>query len=86
MDCETYTGETTNVKEKALREEIISLGEKLHALRLVAATGGNLSARMDDKTILITATAVSLGELRWPRAAVATTTSMPSVFGWPVAA
>jgi len=63
MDSTIYSGEKKNVKEKALREEIISLGKKLQDLRLVAATGGNLSARVDDKTILITATSVSLGEL-----------------------
>lgn len=52
------------MKEEALREEIISLGKRLHDLRLVAATGGNLSARIDGMTILITATAVSLGQLK----------------------
>jgi len=57
------SGDKTNVDEKALREEIISVGKRLHDLRLVAATGGNLSARLRDKTILITATAVSLGLL-----------------------
>jgi len=51
------------VDEKALKAEIISVGKRLHDLRLVAATGGNLSARVDAATILITATAVSLGQL-----------------------
>ncbi|MFH0763304.1 MAG: class II aldolase/adducin family protein [Candidatus Omnitrophota bacterium] len=50
-------------REKALREEIIRIGEKLYALRLVTARAGNLSARVDENNILITATGTSLGEL-----------------------
>jgi len=50
-------------KEKALREEIIRTGRKLYELRLVAARGGNLSARLDDSNILITASGRSLGNL-----------------------
>ncbi|MDI6605817.1 MAG: class II aldolase/adducin family protein [Candidatus Omnitrophota bacterium] len=50
-------------KEKALKDEIIRTGKKLYALRLVAARAGNLSARIDEGNILITATGTSLGEL-----------------------
>lgn len=50
-------------KEKSLRDEIISIGKKLYALRLVVAHSGNLSARIDDDNILITATGASLGNL-----------------------
>lgn len=50
-------------KDKALREEIIRTGKKLYGLRLVAARSGNLSARLDEANILITATGTSLGEL-----------------------
>ena len=50
--------------EKLLKEEIIQLGKKLHDLRLAVARGGNLSSRLAQDTILITATAASLGELK----------------------
>jgi L-fuculose-phosphate aldolase len=51
-------------KEKALRQEIINTGKKLYALRLVVASAGNLSARLDGNNILITATGTCLGELK----------------------
>lgn len=50
-------------KEKALRDEIINIGKKLYALRLIAAHSGNLSSRLDEKNILVTATGASLGSL-----------------------
>jgi L-fuculose-phosphate aldolase len=50
-------------KEKPLKDEIIRIGKKLYELRLVAARSGNLSARIDENNILITATGASLGEL-----------------------
>jgi L-fuculose-phosphate aldolase len=50
-------------KEKALRDEIINIGKKLYELRLVVGRSGNLSARLDENTILITATGSSLGNL-----------------------
>ncbi|MBL7151986.1 MAG: class II aldolase/adducin family protein [Candidatus Omnitrophica bacterium] len=50
-------------KEKALRDQIIRTGRKLYDLRLVAARSGNLSARIDESNILITATGTSLGDL-----------------------
>ena len=52
------------MEEKALKEEIIALGKRLYDLRLVAARGGNLSSRIDNKKILITATSTCLGELK----------------------
>ncbi|WAC06365.1 MAG: class II aldolase/adducin family protein [Thermodesulfobacteriota bacterium] len=52
------------MEEKFLKEEIIRLGKKLYDLRLAVARGGNLSSRLAQDTILITATSVSLGELR----------------------
>jgi len=51
------------MEERKLKEEVIALGKKLYNLRLAVARGGNLSARVDSDTILITATSVSLGEL-----------------------
>lgn len=50
-------------KESALKKEIIKIGRKLYDLRLVAARSGNLSARIDENNILITATGTSLGSL-----------------------
>jgi L-fuculose-phosphate aldolase len=52
------------MEEKVLREEIIALGMRLHELRVAVARGGNLSARLEENHILITATSSSLGELR----------------------
>jgi len=52
-------------KEKALKKEIIKIGGKLYDLRLVAARAGNLSARLDDDNILVTATGTSLGSLNY---------------------
>jgi len=52
------------MEEKTLKEEIIALGKKLYDLRLVVARGGNLSSRIDNDTILITATSTSLGHLK----------------------
>lgn len=51
------------MEEKRQKEEMIGLGEKLYDLRLTVARGGNLSSRLVQDTILITATSVSLGEL-----------------------
>ncbi|MCM8779836.1 MAG: class II aldolase/adducin family protein [Candidatus Omnitrophica bacterium] len=50
-------------KESSIRNEIIEIGKKLYALRLVVARSGNLSARLDENNILITATGACLGSL-----------------------
>ncbi|MEK6563759.1 MAG: class II aldolase/adducin family protein [Candidatus Omnitrophota bacterium] len=50
-------------KEKALRDEVVNIGKKLYELRLVVGRSGNLSARLDENTILITSTGSSLGSL-----------------------
>lgn len=50
-------------KEKSLRDEIIDIGKKLYALHFIVARAGNLSARLDEKYILITATGTNLGNL-----------------------
>lgn len=52
------------MEEKRLKEEMIGLGKKLYGLRLAVARGGNLSSRLVQNTILITATSASLGELK----------------------
>jgi len=47
--------------EQKHREEIIRFGRLLHQTGLVAATDGNLSARLEDGTILCTPTLMSKG-------------------------
>lgn len=50
-------------KENSLKEDIVDIGKELYGLRLVAAKSGNLSARIDENNILITATGACLGSL-----------------------
>lgn len=52
-------------KELKLRKEIIKIGSRLYKSRLAVAKSGNISARLDDKNILITATATALGDLNY---------------------
>lgn len=52
-------------KELKLRREIIKIGSRLYKSRLAVAKSGNISARLDDKNILITATATALGDLNY---------------------
>ena len=47
-----------------LKSEIIQAGKRLYAAGLAVAKSGNLSARIDDKHILITASGTSLGQLK----------------------
>jgi len=51
-------------QSKKLKDEIIDIGRKLYDMRLVAGTSGNLSARLDENNILITATGTALGDLK----------------------
>ena len=51
-------------KNKTLKDEMIRVGEKLYNGRLVVSSSGNLSARIDDKNILITAAGTTLGNLK----------------------
>ena len=50
--------------ESELRVAICDAGRRLYDRNLVAATDGNVSARLDDSRILCTASGVALGELR----------------------
>lgn len=50
-------------KERLLRDRIIETGARLGSLRLAAGHSGNLSARIDEKTILVTASGAALGLL-----------------------
>ncbi|MDP3732109.1 MAG: class II aldolase/adducin family protein [Candidatus Omnitrophota bacterium] len=51
-------------KEDILKQEIIRTGQRLSEKNLVVARAGNLSARIDENDILITATGTSLGDLK----------------------
>jgi L-fuculose-phosphate aldolase len=50
-----------SAKETALREEIIQIGKLLYERGLIVATDGNISARLDDQTILITPSGLCKG-------------------------
>jgi len=50
-------------KERTIRDDIISVGKKLYSFRLAVARSGNLSARLSDSVILVTATGTNLGTL-----------------------
>jgi L-fuculose-phosphate aldolase len=51
-------------KEAALKKEIIKIGSRLYQANLAVAKSGNISARLDENNILITATGTSLGNLK----------------------
>lgn len=50
--------------EQELKLEIIQVGRRLYAAGLAVAKSGNLSARLDNENILITATGTALGQLK----------------------
>jgi L-fuculose-phosphate aldolase len=51
-------------KENALKKEIIKVGARLYQTGLAVAKSGNISAKLDDNYILITATGTALGSLK----------------------
>ena len=51
-------------REKKLKSEMIKVGKRLYETGLAVANSGNISARLDDETILITVTGTHLGELK----------------------
>jgi L-fuculose-phosphate aldolase len=52
---------TNSAKEKQLREEIVEVGRLLYERGLIVATDGNISARLDNDTILITPSGLCKG-------------------------
>jgi L-fuculose-phosphate aldolase len=50
--------------DQQLRLAIVQFGRLLHENRLVAATDGNLSVRLDDERVLVTPTSISKGRMR----------------------
>lgn len=51
-------------QEKILKDEIIELGKRLYERGLAVANSGNISTRLDDKNILVTAAGTHLGSLK----------------------
>jgi len=49
--------------EALLRQHIVAVGRRLYARSLVAATDGNVSARLEDEQLLVTPAGSCLGEL-----------------------
>ena len=52
-------------RERKLKQEIIKVGSRLYQTGLAVAKSGNISARLDDENILITASGTALGDLRY---------------------
>jgi len=52
-------------RERRLKKEIIKVGSRIYQAGLAVAKSGNISARLDDRCILITGTGTSLGNLRY---------------------
>jgi len=52
------------MSEKDLKLEIVKVGKRLYEAGLAVAKSGNLSARIDDENILITASGTFLGQLK----------------------
>lgn len=50
--------------DRPIREQIVRFGEMLHGCGFVAATDGNLSARLGSDRILVTPTCMSKGRMR----------------------
>lgn len=52
------------MSEKELKSQMINVGKRLYDSGLAVANSGNLSARIDENDLFITATGASLGSLR----------------------
>jgi L-fuculose-phosphate aldolase len=52
------------VSDRQQRLAIVQFGRLLHENRLVAATDGNLSVRLDERRLLVTPTCISKGRMR----------------------
>ena len=52
-----------NVSESELRNQIVNIGIRLYALGFVPATDGNISARLDSDTFLITPSGMPKGNI-----------------------
>lgn len=54
----------TYEQEQRARRELVSWGSELYAQGLVKGSGGNLSIRLDENTVLLTPTGFFLGHMR----------------------
>ncbi|NPV60298.1 MAG: class II aldolase/adducin family protein [Actinobacteria bacterium] len=54
----------TEEREKELREEIVEIGRRVWQRGMSSANSGNISARLDGETVVITPTLVSKGFMR----------------------
>ncbi|MFA5149332.1 MAG: class II aldolase/adducin family protein [Candidatus Omnitrophota bacterium] len=52
-------------KERALKKEMIKIGQRIYQTGLAVAKSGNISVRLGAENILITATGTSLGNLKY---------------------
>jgi L-fuculose-phosphate aldolase len=59
-----YTAASTGTTERAAREEMVRVGQLLHAKNLVAATDGNISVRLSADRFLVTPSGLSKGAMR----------------------
>ncbi|MFA6216672.1 MAG: class II aldolase/adducin family protein [Candidatus Omnitrophota bacterium] len=50
-------------KEQTVKDQMIKVGKRIYSTGLAVAKSGNISARLDEETILITATGTFLGDL-----------------------
>jgi L-fuculose-phosphate aldolase len=63
----SYGGATARgsiASERVLREEIVRIGQLLHARGYVTATDGNISARLDNERFVVTPSGLSKGAMR----------------------
>lgn len=56
-----YAASGSNTSERSLREEIVRVGQIMHAKGFVTATDGNISARLDKDRFLVTPSGLSKG-------------------------
>ena len=59
-----YAARGSITTERALREEIVRVGQLLHARGYVTATDGNISARLDNDRFVVTPSGLSKGTMR----------------------
>src|SRR5205823_11191789 len=57
-------GNTMNISEFKIKEQICEIGRRLYAKGFAAANDGNITYRLNDKEILCTPTMVSKGYLK----------------------
>lgn len=64
MSYSSYPASAARATEHSLREEIVRIGQIMHAKGFVAATDGNISVRLDEARFLVTPSGLSKGYMR----------------------